>query len=101
MNYGTKTLFEPSAEETKVGFISIDYLLNLANEVLKSTTNFTVWILLDRLDVAFTDNPTLETNALRALFRVYLDMAAYTNIKLKYSFEQIYGINWRLVVFRG
>jgi len=80
---GKITLFEPSAEQTKAGFISVDYLLNLANEALKSSSNTIVWILLDRLDVAFTDNPTLEINALRALFRVYLDMAVHSNLKLK------------------
>lgn len=41
------------------------------------------WILLDRLDVAFADNVDLEQNALRALFRVYLDLKGLANIRLK------------------
>ena len=41
------------------------------------------WILLDRLDVAFADSADLEANALRALFRVYPDMAALSNFGVK------------------
>jgi hypothetical protein len=42
-----------------------------------------VWLLLDRLDVAFAENDELEENALRALFKVYLDLAGANRIKLK------------------
>jgi hypothetical protein len=38
---------------------------------------------LDRLDVAFVENEELEQNALRALFRVYLDLLGSQNLKLK------------------
>jgi hypothetical protein len=38
---------------------------------------------MDRLDVAFEENEDLEENALRALFRVYLDIAANKRIGLK------------------
>ncbi len=41
------------------------------------------WIVLDRLDVSFADSPELEGNALRALFRVYRDMAGLRNVSLK------------------
>jgi hypothetical protein len=62
--------------------ISVDRLLKLANSALHSA-DITVWVLLDRLDVAFSEDHELETNALRALFRVYRDIADLDNIKLK------------------
>jgi hypothetical protein len=42
-----------------------------------------VWILLDRLDVAFAETAELEQNALRALFRAYLDLQGLSRIRLK------------------
>jgi hypothetical protein len=53
-----------------------------ANEALVSA-EYHLWVLLDRLDVAFAETHELERNALRALFRVYLDLAANEAIKLK------------------
>jgi hypothetical protein len=38
---------------------------------------------LDRLDVAFSEEPALEQEALRALFRCYQDISPYRNIELK------------------
>lgn len=76
------TLREPGAEERKIGYISADSLLELADKVL-TETQLKFWIVMDRLDVAFADSPQLEENALRALFRVYRDMADLKNIKLK------------------
>ncbi len=38
---------------------------------------------MDRLDVAFSDSPELERNALRSLFRVYLDLISHSNISIK------------------
>lgn len=61
---------------------SVDRLLELANTALR-TAGLWVWILLDRLDVAFAEDVKLEANALRALFRVYLDLLAYSAIRLK------------------
>lgn len=40
-------------------------------------------MLLDRLDVAFAESYDLEQNALRALFRVYLDLLDFEHIRLK------------------
>lgn len=77
------TFSEPSAEDEKQGAKSVDYLLKLANDSLINTEEYTVWILLDRLDVAFVESPELEQNALRALFRVYLDLAAHDRIRPK------------------
>lgn len=80
---GKITFSEPSAEEVKAGLLSVDALLGLANGALIANSGFVVWILLDRLDVAFADSTGLEQNALRALFRVYLDMLNLSNIRLK------------------
>jgi hypothetical protein len=79
---GKITPGEPSTEQTSAGHVSVDRLLELANSSLESA-GFQVWILLDRLDTAFAENHELERNALRALFRVYLDLAGCGRIKLK------------------
>lgn len=44
---------------------------------------YALWIVLDRLDVAFAEAEELERNALRALFRVYLDLQSLNHISLK------------------
>lgn len=77
------TFAEPSAEREKEGARSVDYLISVANRALGEGAPYTVWILLDRLDVAFVESAELEQNALRALFRVYLDIAGLDRIRLK------------------
>jgi hypothetical protein len=67
---GKISFAEPGS--TAYGIVSVDYLLKQANQVLGELGS-NIWILLDRLDVAFAEAPQLEENALRALFRVYLD----------------------------
>lgn len=62
--------------------VYIDELFRLANQALEEA-GFQVWILLDRLDVAFAENLELEKNALRALFRVYLDLKSFEGISTK------------------
>ena len=79
---GRITFAEPSTAEAATGAVSVNTLLGLANNALRNS-GFRVWILLDRLDVAFAENADLEHNALRALFRSYLDMLGFDNIKLK------------------
>lgn len=76
------TLREPGAEERARGFVSADTLLEMADQGLASE-GMKLWILLDRLDVAFADSEALEANALKALFRVYRDMAALSNFAVK------------------
>ena len=73
---------EPSKTGADAELKSVDRLLELANSALASA-KLRTWILLDRLDVAFSENFDLEANALRALFRVYLDLLAYPQIQLK------------------
>lgn len=79
---GKVTLREPGAEERKKGYVSADTLLALADTAL-GELGLTFWLVLDRLDVSFADSPGLEGNALRALFRVYRDMASLDYISLK------------------
>lgn len=62
--------------------VNSDDAMKLLNYTIKEAeTN--VWLVLDRLDEAFAGYSQIEVPALRALFRVYLDMQAYSNIKLK------------------
>jgi hypothetical protein len=79
---GKISFLEPTEEATKAGFASIHHLLKLANDALAGA-GFSAWVVLDRLDVAFTDNDVLEQNALRGLFRVYLDLLGFSHIRLK------------------
>ena len=58
------------------------WLLAIADGALREA-GVSIWLLLDRLDVAFAESLALERNALRALFRVYLDLAAFDSISLK------------------
>ena len=79
---GKITLREPSTALKSKGFVSADQLLAIADSAL-ANVNLTAWILFDRLDVAFAEKQDLEQNALRALFKVYLDLAALNNIRFK------------------
>lgn len=77
------TFAEPSAADEKAGAKSVDALLAVANAALGERESFTLWVLLDRLDVAFVESTALEQNALRALFRVYLDIGGLERLRLK------------------
>lgn len=79
---GKITFREPSAEQRKFGLISVESLLNSADKALRDS-KYSVWLLLDRLDVVFAEHPDMERNALRALFRVYLDLRGLENVSLK------------------
>ncbi|KAF0163162.1 MAG: hypothetical protein FD157_3325 [Rhodocyclaceae bacterium] len=79
---GKITLNEPSTEQRKEGFLSVNDLLTLINGALLEL-NIKIWLVLDRLDVAFSDSPNLEGNALRSLFRTYLDMLNLSNVSIK------------------
>lgn len=67
---------------TSPDVVSVDYLLTKADHAL-SDLGGTLWVLLDRLDVAFAESTQLEENALRALFRVYLDIVDLEHLCLK------------------
>lgn len=74
---------EPNARSRADGVRSVDSLLTMANQALHKCSDYVMWILLDRLDVAFVESSELEKNALRALFHVYRDLSALTNLKIK------------------
>lgn len=79
---GKITFSEPTKTGVDPDLRSVDRLLEFANAAL-AAGGMKAWILLDRLDVAFSENVELEANALRALFRVYLDLLAHPNVQLK------------------
>lgn len=56
--------------------------LGLLNSALGEADR-SAWVVLDRLDEAFTGYPKTEIPALRALFRTYLDLLQFDRIKLK------------------
>jgi hypothetical protein len=76
------TLREPSREQRSLGYASADALIEIGDRAF-GTAGKKFWVVLDRLDVAFAESIDLERNALRALFRVYRDMAALESISLK------------------
>lgn len=76
------SLREPTPEARTSGVVSLDDLLAEANRALE-LNGYGVWLLFDRLDVAFAESHKLEAHGLRALFRTYLDMGNLDNISLK------------------
>lgn len=79
---GKISLREPDSNMRAEGFISLDELLAFANSALRDL-DLSAWLLLDRLDVAFVQHEDLEKNALRALFKAYLDIKDLDRISLK------------------
>ena len=79
---GRILLSEPTADLTNSALVTIDSLFADADLAL-AQVGFSAWLALDRLDVAFADHDELEANALRALFKVYLDLLAYSQVTLK------------------
>lgn len=79
---GRIVLGEPSAKQRASGVWSVDDLLAAADRALGSV-DVSLWVLFDRLDVAFAESRELEANALRSLFRVYLDTLGLDHIRLK------------------
>jgi hypothetical protein len=94
---GKITPGEPDAEERSIGVISIDQLASIAEKAL-AAAGYQVWVLLDRLDVAFAETHELEKNALRAPFRVYRDFTGFDHIKLKVF---IRSDIWKRIVDEG
>jgi len=79
---GKISFSEPNEEARSAGIFGLDELLAFANRELEEQ-GFSIWLLLDRLDVAFSEDQQMEKLALWALFRVYLDMASYPKINSK------------------
>lgn len=59
-----------------------DDALRLLQNIL-ANEGFTFWLVVDRLDEAFQGQPAVERPALRALFRTYLDMLDFENVRPK------------------
>jgi hypothetical protein len=70
---GKISLREPTASQEQQGIQSVDTLLECSNAAFKEA-GLCLWLLLDRLDVAFSEHKEIENLALRGLFRAYLDM---------------------------
>ncbi|MGZ8947359.1 MAG: P-loop ATPase, Sll1717 family [Methylococcaceae bacterium] len=79
---GKITFRSPSDEQEKKGYVSVDDIVSKLAQHL-SDNNLYIWILFDRLDVAFYQSLELEKNALKALFKVYRDIEEHINIRLK------------------
>ena len=75
-------LGEPSEASRAAGCLSVDDLLASADEAL-GDLGFAVWLVVDRLDVAFVQHDAVEKKALRALFKAYLDMQNLGHVSLK------------------
>lgn len=73
---------EPTKHDFEKGLIPIEYAYDLLQKSLIEN-KIKLWIIIDRLDVAFLESEELETNALRALFKAYLDLAQFNEIKIK------------------
>ena len=79
---GKITFREPSADARGTGMLSMDTLLRYANQAAEEA-GLTVWLVLDRLDVAFAESEEIEGNALRGLFMVYSDFREYDRLDIK------------------
>ncbi len=79
---GKITLREPNKQDRQRGLVSVDEVFELANEAL-AESQLILWLVLDRLDVAFSESGQLEANALRALFRMYGYLRRFSRISLK------------------
>lgn len=76
------TRLEFSDDESFEELSRHDEALRLLNRILENWDT-TVWIVIDRLDEAFQSQPTLETPALRALLRTYLDFNEFSRMRIK------------------
>ena len=77
---GKVHLADPPAWGADLG--SVDDLLADADQAL-AQLGFKVWIVIDRLDVAFVQHENVEQDALRALFKTYRDIQGLDNLSLK------------------
>jgi hypothetical protein len=82
--FARKVQYRSSSDDirNRLALIPVDDLLRTADGILRES-EFNLWIVIDRLDVAFVESRELEKNALRALFRIYNDMRALTSVSMK------------------
>lgn len=79
---GRISLAEPTSELRQKGIDSIDGMFQKVDAALDER-QLKIWVLLDRLDVAFAESHELEANAIRALVRVYSDLRPLEQVELK------------------
>jgi len=77
---GEVVLADPESEPTNG--VNFNYIFRTFNDSI-SKTGKQIWVLMDRLDDAFPDNPQLESIALKSLLYAYKDIAGLSNIKIK------------------
>ena len=81
--FGGKITFKTADPAWRTaGYRSVDEFLEKADAAL-ADAGVEVWVVLDRLDVAFMTHQALEHDALRALFIAYRDMQSLANVRLK------------------
>ncbi len=78
VNYSTAI---PSEHESQMKNIDINATITKIDNVI-GNAKLKIWLLFDRLDVTFSQ-PVVEEPAIRALFRTYIDISKFQNIKLK------------------
>lgn len=79
-------IVKPGVEFTgKIGGENIIYCDDFlgALEAALTACGVKVWLVMDRLDEAFVGSPEIETPALRALLRTYLDFSGFDALKIK------------------
>lgn len=86
MRLGAKLQLDDAERGDLEAAIAVASLLEAADKAL-SEAGKEVWIALDRLDAAFMD-PAIESPAIRALMRVYRDLAGFEQIALKIFLRQ-------------
>lgn len=73
---------EFEADATATTRIRFEEALGILDRAL-AARNHVCWVTLDRLDEAFQGVPAVEIPALRALFRVFLDLIPFEHVRLK------------------
>jgi hypothetical protein len=94
---GRISLQEPTGDLARSGVSSLDGMFAKVNDALKKA-GYSVWVLLDRLDVAFAESHDLEANAIRALMRVYNDFRAFEQMSLKIFLREDI---WKRITAKG
>jgi hypothetical protein len=79
--FTTKVTPEELSDGSRAALVSADDLLRTAAKAY-SEDGYRVWLLLDRLDSAFS-GADVEKAALRGIFRCYIDMLEMESIRLK------------------
>lgn len=71
-----------AAKDHSEGYSTLDELFEKLNADLNEANQF-VWVLLDRLDVAFVDDKDLERRALKSLFMTYNALKKFDRFRCK------------------